>query len=357
VIESPVVTPVSRPPRLRLGIAGGGLITQVAHLPVLARLDGLFRVEALADPSANVRAALQARWEIPRTFPDARALLERGGLDALLVCSPNATHAPVVLDALEAGMDVLVEKPLCLVPADADAIVASARMRGRVVQVAYMKRFDADYERLRANPPPAATLRRVESTTVDPGIGRTLRPAAFVEPADAGADARAALVEATAVQVAAAVGSDDPVHLRAYSDAFLGALVHDVNAGLGLLDAMGVEVEGVVDAAGAADGSLASCVLALSGGLRWSAAWMLAPAAPRFTQALRLLATDGAHAVSFPAPYLDPFATYARELEHFHACVRARETCRTPAEQGARDVHLLARIYRAALDRREALAT
>jgi predicted dehydrogenase len=49
-------------------------------------------------------------------------------------------------------------------------------------------------------------------------------------------------------------------------------------------------------------------------------------------------------------------ATYARELEHFHACVRAGETCRTPAEQGARDVHLLAEIYRAALDRRTALA-
>jgi predicted dehydrogenase len=348
--------PYSRPPRLRLAIAGGGLITQVAHLPVLARLDALFRVEALADPSARVRAALQARWGIPRTFPDHRTLLERGGLDALLVCSPNATHAPVVLDALEAGLDVLVEKPLCLAPADADAIAASARLRGRVAMVAYMKRFDAAYERLCADPPDAERLRRVESTTVDPGIGRTLRPAGFAEPDDLGADALAALDEATAVQVAGAVGSDDPVHRRAYSDAFLGALVHDVNAGLGLLDAMGVEVERVVDAAGASDGSLASCVLALSGGARWSAAWVLAPGAAEFTQDLRLLGADGCRALSFPAPYLDPFATYARELEHFHACVLGREACRTPAEQGARDVRLLAEVYRATLDRREALA-
>jgi predicted dehydrogenase len=355
VIESLAVSG-ARPSRLRLGIAGGGLIAQVAHLPVLARLGERFRVDALADPSARVRTALQARWDIPRTFADHRGLLEHGALDAVLVCSPNATHAPVVLDALAAGLDVLVEKPLCLAPADADAIVAAAQSHGRIVQVGYMKRFDPGYERLLAAAPAAADLRRVETTTVDPGIGRTLRPAGFVAPTDIDAGALAALDHATAVQVAGAVGSDDPVHRRAYSEAFLGALVHDVNAVLGVLDAIGVEVERVVDAAGADDGSLASCVLALSGGVRWTAAWMLAPEAPAFTEHLRLLATDGCHALSFPAPYLDPFVTYAGELEHFHACVRAQEPCRTPPEQGARDVRLLADVYRATLDRREALA-
>jgi predicted dehydrogenase len=332
------------------------LITQVAHLPVLARMGERFRVEALADPSARVRAELQARWGIPRTFPGHHGVLEHRGLDALLVCSPNATHARVVLDALEAGLDVLVEKPLCLVPADADAIVAAAHERDRVVQVGYMKRFDSSYERLLADPPSAGELRRVDSTTVDPGIGRTLRPAGFVEPADVPDEERAALVDATALQVSDAIGSRDPAHCRAYSEAFLGALIHDVNAVLGVLDAMGVEVERVVDAAGAADGSLASCVLELSGAVRWNASWLLAPGAPAFTEDIRLLATDGAHALSFPAPYVEPVATYARELEHFHACVRTREPCRTPAEQGARDVHLLANIYRAALDRPAALA-
>ena len=53
-----------------------------------------------------------------------------------------------MLDALDAGLHVLVEKPLCLAPADADAIAARAQQRGRVVQVGYMKRFDPAYERL-----------------------------------------------------------------------------------------------------------------------------------------------------------------------------------------------------------------
>jgi predicted dehydrogenase len=347
VIESPAV-PDARHPRLRLGIAGGGLITQVAHLPVLATLDASYRVEALADPSQRVRAALQLRWDIPRTYPDHQSLLEQGGIDALLVCSPNASHAPVVLDALAAGVDVLVEKPLCLAPGDADAIVAAARRRGRIVQVGYMKRFDPAYERLFAAPPRA--LRRVETTTVDPGIGHTLRPDGFAAPSDLAEDVAAALEEATATQVAEAIGSDEPRHRRAYSDAFLGALIHDVNAVMGLLDAIGVEVTNVIDAAGAADASFASCVLELSGGTRWSAAWLLAPGAPRFTEDLRLYSDDGCRTLSFAAPYIDLARTYTRELEHFHACVRAREACRTPAEQGARDVRLLAETYRASLD-------
>ena len=285
-------------------------------------------------------------------------MLEHGALDALLVCSPNATHAPVVLDALEAGLDVLVEKPLCLAPADADAIVATARAHGRVVQVGYMKRFDPAYERLLADPPDAARLRRVETTTVDPGIGRTLRPAGFVEPADVPGDVRAALACATAHQVAEATGSDDPAGGRAYSDAFLGALVHDVNAVLGLLDAMGVEVERVVDAAGAADGSLASCVLELTGGVRWSAAWLLAPGAPAFTEDAPPdhAPTAAARCRSRRRTWTPSRRTRA-SWSTSHACVRTREPCRTPAEQGARDVHLLADVYRATLERRAALAS
>jgi predicted dehydrogenase len=94
---------------IRIGIVGGGLRTQVAHLPALRSLDALFGVAALADPSRAVREALAARYGIARTYADHAALLEQRGLDAVLVCSPSGTHAQVVLDALAAGLHVLVE--------------------------------------------------------------------------------------------------------------------------------------------------------------------------------------------------------------------------------------------------------
>jgi len=120
---------------VRVGVVGGGLVAQAMHLQYLATSGERFRLEAIAEPSRTVREALAARYGIPAAVAGHRELLERGGLDAVVVCSPAATHAEVVLDALEAGLHVFVEKPLCITLADADAIVAARDRTGKVVQV------------------------------------------------------------------------------------------------------------------------------------------------------------------------------------------------------------------------------
>jgi predicted dehydrogenase len=358
-LDDPISTVLHDP--IRLGIVGGGLVTQVAHLPALRALDSCFRIEALAEPSAPVRDGLAARYGIPRTHARHEALLDAGGLDALLVCSPNGTHAQVVLDALDAGVHVLVEKPLCLTERAARAIAARAAATGAVVQVGYMKRFDPAYEALLDHLPAPGDLRLITTTTVDPEIGSRLRPRGFIAPADGTVPAE------TAAQVAEAVGSDDPRHVAPFSGAFLGALIHDVNLVLGLLDAMGIAAGEVTDAIGGADGSLAYGAIDLGDGARWTAAWMLLPDAGPFREDVRVFAADGVRALGFPAPYHagaatvlridgDPARTwravadsYARELEHFHACIADGAACRTPAEQSVRDIALLTRLYRAAV--------
>jgi predicted dehydrogenase len=273
----------------------------------------------------------------------------------VLVCSPNGTHARVVLDALDAGLHVLVEKPLCLSPAGADAIVARARDARRVVQVGYMKRFDPAYETLLEVLPELGAPRVVSSVTVDPGIGERLRPAGYIAPQGGVASAE------TAEQVAAALGTDDPRHVVPFSDAFLGALVHDVNLVRGALPGRWR----IADAASADDGSLAYGAFAHeAGGARWSAAWTRVPGAGAFSEELRF---NGILRLRFPAPYLGsapaelcaagdperrwsvPANAYVRQLEHFHACITRGEPCRTPAEQGADDVELLTELYRTAV--------
>jgi predicted dehydrogenase len=352
---------------VRIGVVGGGLVSQVAHLPVLRALDERYHIAALADPSARVRGALAARYGIPEVFAAHEEMLERARLDAVLVCSPSGTHAEVVLDALDAGLHVLAEKPLCLTQQDAAAIVERARQTGRVVQVGYMKRFDPAYERLLEHLPAADDLRLVTTTTVDPAIGERLRPSGFVAPDDVAPDVTRASQLTTARQVAFAVGSDDPRHVRPFADAFAGALVHDVNLVLGLLDAIGADARRVTDAIGGHGGSLAYGAVELSGGARWTAAWMLLPGGGAFREDVRVFAADGVRSLAFPAPYhgsaptelrldgeisrswLPAADNYARELEHFHACVTDGRPCRAPAEQGARDLALLTELYRAAI--------
>ena len=128
--------------RLRTAVIGGGLIAQAAHLPNLRRLDDHYELVALADPSARVREAAERRFGPLAAYADWRQLLAHEPLDAVVVRSPAAMHRPQVLAALELGLHVLVEKPLCIAVADADRIAERARAAGRVVLVGYMKRYD-----------------------------------------------------------------------------------------------------------------------------------------------------------------------------------------------------------------------
>jgi predicted dehydrogenase len=355
---------------LRIGVVGGGLIAQLVHLPLLHADPERFELAALADPSEVVRDGLSARYGIGTTHRDHRALLEQP-LDALVVCAPNGLHAAIVLDALDAGLHVLVEKPLCVTEADAQRIVARQSETGRVVQVGYMKRFSPAYEALAADLALAApTVRLVSSLTVDPLLARHFTPRGFVAARDVPRSAAEALRRTTAAQVAEAVGSDDPAHVAAFSDAYLGALVHDVNAVHG---AIGPQPGRVLDAWSLPGGRGAGGTLELEGGGRWSMAWLLLEGAGAFSEDIRLLADQGEWRLELPAPYsrgapglyscerrsggpdwhshsdasyADP---YARQLDHFHACATGAESCRVTAAEARDDIALLTRLYRAGM--------
>ena len=91
-----------------------------------------------------------------RPFTDYRALLSAGGIDAVSLCVPHSLHAPMTLDALDAGLHVLVEKPIANTVAEADRVVEKARVRGLTVATGHqyrtykaartMKRLIADGE-------------------------------------------------------------------------------------------------------------------------------------------------------------------------------------------------------------------
>ena len=109
---------------MRIGVVGAGMIAQVEHLPNLESLGDRFELVGVADPSAHVREAVAERHGIVavEALPD---LLELG-LDALLVAPPDALHAETVVAALDAGLHVFCEKPLCYRRARGGAIAAPA---------------------------------------------------------------------------------------------------------------------------------------------------------------------------------------------------------------------------------------
>ena len=334
---------------MRIGVVGGGFIAQAVHLPLLRELPELFSVRAIAEPSRRVREALAARYGIPAAHAEHRALLAAGELDAVLVCAPDALHEPVALDALDAGLHVLVEKPLCLSEAGALRIGDRAEATGRVVQVGYMKRFAPAYEALLDGLGRSARqLVHVSTLTVRPAARRALRAARAPHghrPARGGRGPRARGdrppgrrghgqrgPRARARVLRRVRGRADPRHQRRPRQ--------PRRARRGRGRGRGGRTPSATDEA-----ELAGGTVVLPGGARWSMAWMLIEGAGAFSEELRLHSRDGVRTLRFPAPYLrsapatlehvradgprgvcaissgGAVDVYERQLRHFHACV------------------------------------
>jgi len=83
-----------------------------------------------------------------RVFSDYRQLLPE--VEAVSVAVPTSAHFPVVQDALAAGCQVLVEKPISVTVAEADELVRLARERGLILMVGHLERFNSAMEELKA---------------------------------------------------------------------------------------------------------------------------------------------------------------------------------------------------------------
>lgn len=106
-------------------------------------------------------------------------LVARDDLDALTICSPSGLHPAQALAALRAGKHVLIEKPIALSVADADAVVAEARSRGLVAAVVSQRRFEPAVRALKD----AVDTGRLGRLTLVVGEGLYLRPQSYYDSA------------------------------------------------------------------------------------------------------------------------------------------------------------------------------
>ena len=132
-------------PPIRIGVVGVGAISQIAHLPVLAKMRGA-QVVALCDNDAPKARALADRFGVRDVFADMAELLEFGEVDAVVVCTPNHLHEPHVLSALAAKVHVLCERPLSLTSRGVERILAAAQRADCKVAVGNNHRFRADVQ-------------------------------------------------------------------------------------------------------------------------------------------------------------------------------------------------------------------
>jgi predicted dehydrogenase len=355
---------------LKVGVVGGGLVAQAEHLPHLSALRDRFALTALAEPSRAVREALGARYGIPNLHESHRELVESGAVDALVVCSPAGTHAQVVLDALDAGLHVFVEKPMCITLEDADAIIAARGRAGKVVQSGTMKRYDPAVEAMIDSlPRDASALRYVSVIVNDPEFDPYFEEGDIVRGSDVPRD----LIDATrrdeAEQVANAVGSGEEDVVRAFSESFLGSMLHDLNVVHGALERLGEPLPTEVVAGDWwNEGRAVYGALRLQNGSRADLSWVQLLPTFEYREQIVFMFDGEVHELHFPSPWLKQHPTvyrrsrrngrtddvqivnaydesFARELKHFHACITEGVECRTPPEGARLDIDVLTTMF------------
>ncbi|HBK46139.1 MAG TPA: oxidoreductase, partial [Xanthomonadaceae bacterium] len=124
-----------------LALLGYGYVGRVFHAPLIGATPGLALHAVVSSQPEAVRADLPA----VRVSADRAAVLADPQVDAVVIATPNQTHAPIAREALAAGKHVLVDKPFTVTSAEARRLVAAAATAGRVISVFQNRRWDADF--------------------------------------------------------------------------------------------------------------------------------------------------------------------------------------------------------------------
>ncbi len=115
--------------RVRVGVVSTSWWADAMYLPALDAHPGA-DVVAVCGRNRERADAFAARWGIPQVYTDAGALIGSGEIDALVVASGHESHYPITMEALEAGLHVLCEKPLALRYGHAEEMAALAAEKG-----------------------------------------------------------------------------------------------------------------------------------------------------------------------------------------------------------------------------------
>lgn len=126
---------------VNLSIIGGGMISQIAHLPFYLR-NPHCNLLSVAEVRPSLVRHLRDVLGVPVVETDYRAILHNPEVTAVVIIAPRPATGPLAFEFLQAGKDVIVEKPMAHTVEQAQCLVNAAKAGNRRLGVAFMKRYD-----------------------------------------------------------------------------------------------------------------------------------------------------------------------------------------------------------------------
>ena len=124
---------------IKVGLIGTGYIGPI-HLDALARIGGV-QVKSVVDVNLDLARKAAADFNIEKTGSDYKDLIKDPEIDVIHNCTPNKYHYQITKEALEAGKQVLSEKPLAMTLEEAETLVDIAQKKGAVTGIDFCYRY------------------------------------------------------------------------------------------------------------------------------------------------------------------------------------------------------------------------
>ena len=135
--------------KVKIGVIGLGGVAQLVHLPNFAKIPNA-DLTAVAEINKNRRQIISDKFNVKEAYSNHNDMLSKSDVEAVVIATPTSTHTEIAIDCLNAGKDVLVEKPLARTHQEAKKIVDAAKKNKRKLMVGMNLRYRPDTMLLRS---------------------------------------------------------------------------------------------------------------------------------------------------------------------------------------------------------------
>ncbi len=207
--------------RLKVGIIGTGWIAE-SHIASLKKMPDV-DIVAGADLIPGKAEKFFKKFEVEgvRCYPDHKAMIDAEELDAVTICTYNATHAECAIYALEHGLNVLLEKPMTVTVEEAAAIIRAEKKSGKVLSIGFQPRFDENMKMIKKIVE-SGELGQVYYIQTGGGRRRGIPNSTFIEKKTAGIGALGDIGCYSLDMVLNAIGYPKPLTVSGYKSDFFG---------------------------------------------------------------------------------------------------------------------------------------
>jgi predicted dehydrogenase len=129
--------------KTRIAVIGLGSVAQLVHLPNLLKIKNS-EITAVVEVNKNRLHSVADKYDVKKRFTDYKELLNNNDVDAVIIATPTHLHKQMAIDCLNAGKDVLVEKPLTRNSKEGIEVIECAKKNNRKLMVGMNLRYRPD---------------------------------------------------------------------------------------------------------------------------------------------------------------------------------------------------------------------